>query len=166
MKFILGTIFSICVVSFFAISQIPQPGGQPGGISVTSVTGTANQVTVSPTSGAAVFSIPSTFTLPGTFSIGNCTSSAAPAVCAGNSAGSVVVAAAGTTVIVNTTAVTANSQIFVTYDSSLSTKLSVTCNATEPALYGVTARTAATSFTITATSPITNPACFSYLIVN
>jgi hypothetical protein len=96
----------------------------------------------------------------------NCSSAASPAVCAAASAGSVVVAAAATTVVVNTTAVTANSQILVFYDSALGTKLGVTCNATEPALYGVTARTAATSFTITATSPITNPACFSYLIIN
>lgn len=96
----------------------------------------------------------------------NCSSAAAPAVCATASAGSVVVAASATTVVVNTTAVTANSQIFVTYDSSLGTKLSVTCNVTEPALYGVTARTAATSFTITSTAPITNPACFSYFVLN
>jgi hypothetical protein len=32
--------------------------------------------------------------------------------------------------------------------------------------YGVTARVAATSFTITSSAPITNPACFSYFIVN
>lgn len=96
----------------------------------------------------------------------NCTSSAAPAVCGSAAAGSVVVAAAGTVVQVNTTAVTANSQIFVMYDSSLGTKLSVTCNVTEPALYGVTARTGGSSFTITSTSPTANPACFSYFIVN
>lgn len=96
----------------------------------------------------------------------NCSSAASPAVCSSASAGSIVVAAAATTVVVNTTAVTANSQIFLMYDSSLGTKLGVTCNATEPALFGVTARTAATSFTITATAPITNPACFSYFIVN
>ncbi len=96
----------------------------------------------------------------------NCSSAASPAVCASAAAGSVVVAAAGTSVVVNTTAVTANSQIFVIYDSSLGSKLSVTCNATEPALYGVTARTAATSFTISSSTPITDPACFSYFIVN
>jgi hypothetical protein len=96
----------------------------------------------------------------------NCSSAASPAVCASAAAGSVVVAAAATTVVVNTTLVTANSNIFLMYDSSLGTKLSVTCNVTEPALYGVTARTAATSFTITSTAPVTNPACFSYLIVN
>ena len=102
----------------------------------------------------------------GYFTDTNCSSSASPAVCAASAGGSVVVAAAATTVVVNTTAVTANSQIFVTYDSSLGTKLGVTCNTTEPALFGVTARTAATSFTITASAPITNPACFSYSILN
>ena len=96
----------------------------------------------------------------------NCSSSAGPAVCAAAAAGSVAVAAAASTVVVNSTAVTANSQIFVVYDSSLGTKLGVTCNTTIPALYGVTARTAATSFTLTATAPVTNPACFSYFIIN
>ena len=97
----------------------------------------------------------------------NCSSSAAPAVCAAASAGSVVIAAAGTTVTVNTSVVTANSQILLTEDSSLGTKLSVTCNTTTGRLYTVTARTAATSFVITTSAaPVTNPACLSYLIVN
>lgn len=97
----------------------------------------------------------------------NCSSSAAPAVCSSASAGSVVIAAAGTTVTVNTTAVTANSQIFIQEDSSLGTKLSVTCNTTTTRDYYVTARTAATSFQITASAaPVTNPACLSYFIVN
>lgn len=96
----------------------------------------------------------------------NCSSSAAPAVCAKAAAGSVIVASAATTVTVNTTAVTANSIILVAFDSSLGTKLGVTCNTTEPALFGVTARVAATSFTITSSSPITNPACFSFLVIN
>lgn len=96
----------------------------------------------------------------------NCSSAASPAVCGSASAGSVVIAATATSVVVNTTAVTANSQIFVMYDAGLGTKLSVTCNATEPALYGITARTAGTSFTIGASVSTTNPACFSYFIVN
>jgi hypothetical protein len=89
-----------------------------------------------------------------------------PAVCGSASAGAVVIAAAATSVVVNTSAVTANSEIFLMYDSSLGTRLSVTCNATEPALYGVTARSAGVSFTITATSPITNPSCFNFLVIN
>lgn len=97
---------------------------------------------------------------------GNCTSIAAPAVCGSSGAGSVVVAAAATTVTVNTTAVTANSQIGVQFDSSLGTKLGVTCNTT-PDAPSVTARTAGTSFVITvAAAPVTNPACYSYTIVN
>ncbi len=96
----------------------------------------------------------------------NCSSAASPAVCATASAGSVVVAAAATTVVVNTTAVTANSQIMLTYDAGLGTKLGVTCNVTEPALYGVGPRVPGTSFTITATASVTDPACFSYVIFN
>jgi hypothetical protein len=96
----------------------------------------------------------------------NCSSSASPAACGSAPAGSVVVAAGGTSVVVNTTAVTNNSQILLAFDSSLGPKIGVTCNAVEPALYGVTARTDATSFTITSSSPIGTPACFSYFIVN
>lgn len=96
----------------------------------------------------------------------NCSSSASPAICAAAPAGSAVIAASATTVVVNTTAVSASSQILITFDSSLGTKLGVTCNTTIPALYGVVARTAATSFTIQSTSPIANPACFSYMVVN
>lgn len=96
----------------------------------------------------------------------NCSSSASPAVCAAAPAGSVAVAAAATTVMVNTTAITANSQVLVTFDSSLGTKLGVTCNTT-PVQPTVSARTAATSFTITVpVAPDTNPACFSYSIIN
>jgi len=100
--------------------------------------------------------------------IGNCSSSASPAVCSSSAAGSVVVAAAATTVTVNTTAVTANSQILLTRDDSLGTKLSVTCNtATVMGEAKVSARVAGTSFTITVqTAPATNPGCFSYSIVN
>ena len=96
----------------------------------------------------------------------NCSSSASPAVCAAAPSGNVTVAAAATTKVVNTTAVTANSQILLTFDSSLGTKLGVTCNTTYVNAY-VTARTAGTSFTITvASAPTTNPACFSYTILN
>ena len=96
----------------------------------------------------------------------NCSSSAGPAVCAAAAAGSVVIPAAGTDVTVNTTAVTANSQIFAIFDQSLGTKLGVTCNSTTANPH-IGARVAGTSFTIHANvSPITNPACFSYFIIN
>lgn len=100
----------------------------------------------------------------------NCSSSAAPAVCGSAAAGSVVIAAGGTTVTVNTTAPTANSQIFLLADDTLGTKLSVTCNSTLATLIGglaVTARTAGTSFQITSgATPAVNPLCISYLIIN
>ena len=96
----------------------------------------------------------------------NCSDSAGAAACGSASAGSVVIDAGSTSVVVSTTAVTANSQIFVQYDSSLGTRLGVTCNTT-PALPAVTARTAGTSFTITVpAAPVTDPACYSYFIVN
>ncbi len=96
----------------------------------------------------------------------NCSSAASPAVCSSASAGSVVIAASSTTVVVNTTAVTANSQIILTPDSSLGTKLSVTCNTTLNPVE-VTDRTAGTSFTITSTAaPVTDPKCISYEIKN
>jgi hypothetical protein len=78
----------------------------------------------------------------------NCNSSASPAVCAAASAGSVAIANPATTLTVNTTAVTANSQIFVFEDSGLGTRLGVTCDATTGRTYTVTARSAATSFAI------------------
>jgi hypothetical protein len=100
----------------------------------------------------------------------NCLSSASPAVCGSAAAGSVALAAGGTTLVVNTSAVTANSQIFVQMDTSLGARLSVTCNADSTIanfVPVVTARTAATSFTITVTGAVTaNPACMSYFIVN
>lgn len=96
----------------------------------------------------------------------NCSSAAAPAVCGAATAGSVVIAAAASSVVVNTTRVTANSQITIQQDSSLSTRLAVTCNTTLSPPQ-VTARTAGTSFTIgTAVTPSANPACYSYTILN
>lgn len=93
--------------------------------------------------------------------------SATPADCTAAPAGSVIISAGATEVVVNTTAVTADSQIIVQEDSSLGTRLSVTCNTTIARTYAVTARTAATSFTITASAaPITNPSCLHYYIVN
>lgn len=100
----------------------------------------------------------------------NCSSSASPAVCGSAAAGSFTVAASATTEVVDTSAVTLNSQIFVQEDSSLGTKLGVTCNTGDTIAVDapkVTARSAATSFTVTVTGTVTtNPACYSYFIVN
>jgi hypothetical protein len=95
----------------------------------------------------------------------NCSSTASPALCGSAAAGSVVVAPTSPSVVVHTTAVTLNSEIILTFDSSLKTKLGVTCNTTFDQGY-ITARTPGESFTITASPPSTNPACFSYEIIN
>lgn len=95
----------------------------------------------------------------------NCANSGG--TCTAASSGAVTIAAAATTVTVATTAVTANSQIQLSEDSSLGTRLSVTCNTTLGRTYAVTSRTAATNFVITTSAaPATNPACLNYTIIN
>lgn len=91
------------------------------------------------------------------------------ATCASSASGSFSCAtnasAAANGCVVNTTAVTANSQIDVMEDSSLGTKLGVTCNTAVVSAI-VSARTAGTSFSVTPGTITTNPACFSYTITN
>lgn len=96
---------------------------------------------------------------------GQCVSAAG--TCGANMAGAVTVAAGATTVVVSTTRVGANSQIFVQEDQSLGALLSVTCNTGTLRTFYVTARTPSASFTITSSAaPVTNPACLSYILVN
>lgn len=94
-----------------------------------------------------------------------CASNASPAACGADTVGFVAVpaAVAPATLVVQTTAVTATSVIQLTFDSSLGTALSVTCNTTlsQPT---VSARTPGTSFTITMGTIAANPACISYTI--
>ncbi len=97
----------------------------------------------------------------------NCNSTASPAVCASAAAGSVAMPSGTDTLVVNTSAITANSQIFITEDSSLGSRLGITCNTTVSRTYAVSARTSGTSFTIkSSNNPVTNKACLSYMIVN
>jgi hypothetical protein len=106
--------------------------------------------------------------------IANCNSAPVPpshAACSGAATGSVAIPIGVTTLVVNTTAVTAVSQIRLQFDETL-TVAGVTCNAvaaSEGATYFVNARVPGTSFTIktSAAPPMgTNPACLSYSIVN
>lgn len=98
----------------------------------------------------------------------NCASAASPAVCGSAASGGVAVPlGANQTLVVNTTAVTANSQIHITEDESLGTRLGITCDTTLPTGAPiVTARTAGTSFTIQVPFTTTNQACISYTVVN
>ncbi len=95
-----------------------------------------------------------------------CASSAAPASCGNAAAGSVALSPSATSLLVNTTAVTANSQILLQFDSSLSSRLGVSCDANFGNLW-VSARTAGEGFTVARSGvPASNPACFSYEVVN
>ena len=98
----------------------------------------------------------------------NCSSSTG--LCGSAAAGSVTIPAGTKTIVVHTTAITANSQILVNFDESLGAKLGVQCNtatASQSAQYFISARSAGTSFTIkTDTSPKARPACLSYFVLN
>jgi hypothetical protein len=102
----------------------------------------------------------------------NCLSAASPAVCGSAAAGSVLIPTGTTSsnLTVNTTAVTANSQIIFYPDDSLGTRLGVTCNSTLATLAGgsfISARVAGASFTITFNGTIvTNGVCGTYTIIN
>lgn len=119
-----------------------------------------------PQGGGANFSTP--VQVPSLSTVTNCgVSSASPAACGTAAAGSIAAPVGATTYTVNTTAVTANSQVIIQQDTTtaLGTRLAVTCNTTAnvPLL---TAKVAATSFTFALTAPVTNPACFSYSVLN
>lgn len=121
-----------------------------------------------PTPGDVMGQAYSVYHFPVIDTIPPCISSANPAVCGSSPAGFFVIAAAAGTVVVDTTVVTANSQIGVAEDLSLGSALGVTCNtATAPGFSAPTARTPGTSFTFAVTNaPATNPDCFSYFIIN
>ena len=100
----------------------------------------------------------------------NCSSASSPAACGQASSGSFVIAAGSNSTTVITAAVTANSQILITPDASLSAKLGVACNnnpATAFAPFGITARTPGHSFTLSlAANPASAPTCYSFTIIN
>jgi hypothetical protein len=111
-------------------------------------------------------------TVPSLKTASNCSDSAGAAACGSAPSGSFVIDAGSNTTVVSTTAVTANSQIFLQIDASLGSRLSVTCNTGTGLALGaprVTARTAGTSFTAgidIVGGPVANPLCMSYWIVN
>lgn len=91
--------------------------------------------------------------------------------CLGASSGTVACATAASTgsCQVNTTAVSANSEILITQrtDTTTGTRLSVTCNTTiDTVQRNITAVTAGSSFTFNLGTIATNPECFSYVIIN
>lgn len=96
----------------------------------------------------------------------SCSSAESPASCGSSAAGSFVIPAGANSVVVYTKMVTADSQIMVTFDSSLGPKLGVPCNSTFAPPW-ISGRIAGASFTVnTGAAPTTNPACYSFEIVN
>lgn len=99
-----------------------------------------------------------------------CVSSASPATCGAAITGIIAVpTGVNPTLVVNTTAVTSNSKIFMTIDESVGTNLGVPCNSTLTTLTNpvISARTAGVSFTVQIGSTLTvNPACVTYSILN
>jgi hypothetical protein len=99
--------------------------------------------------------------------LANCSSTVAPAKCDSAPAGSLVLRAGSTSVTVNTTAVTSNSQILIMEDSTIGTKLGVSCNKHLGRTYMITSRSAGISFTVTSSfAPEEDPACLSFQILN
>jgi hypothetical protein len=99
--------------------------------------------------------------------LSNCSSAASPAKCETAPAGSFVLGVGSTTSRVNTTAVTPNSQILIIEDSSLGTKLGVSCNKTAGRTYMITDRIPGVSFTVSSSfAPADHPACLSYQLLN
>lgn len=99
----------------------------------------------------------------------NCSDPSSPSVCGASAAGSANITAGNSAVQVQTSKVTANSQIILTYDQSLGSKLGVTCNtgAASGGLY-ITARGAGAFNVGTANNlaAVTNPICFSWFLIN
>jgi hypothetical protein len=99
--------------------------------------------------------------------LSNCSSNASPARCDSAPAGSFVLGVGSIIVRVNTTAVTANSQILIIEDSSLGAKLGVSCNKTTGRTYMITDRAPGVSFTVSASlAPTEHPACLSFQLLN
>ncbi len=105
-------------------------------------------------------------TAPSYNTSGVCTSTGSPAECGSAVSGFIAVPAGTTSQLIHTTAVTPRSQIHVTFDSSVSAVLGLTCEST--GVQGiVSARSPGIGFTLTTvTSPTTGAACFSYTLFN
>ena len=96
----------------------------------------------------------------------SCQSNSSPAICTTAPAGSFIIPAGASSIVVDSTVVSASSQIFVEQDDSLGPKLGVTCYTTSNTAPRATARSAGASFTVTVAAPSGNPGCYSFWIVN
>ncbi len=126
-------------------------------------------VTMTYDPGTKLIGFPNGVSMQSVTTSSNCSSATSPARCGSAAAGSVLIPAGTDHVEVMTYVVTANSQILITPDTSLDGKLGVTCNkavATAFTPYGVTARAAGTSFTLSIDRKTDQANCYSYSIIN
>jgi hypothetical protein len=87
--------------------------------------------------------------------------------CGSAAAGWLDIPANSPSVVVYTTTVTAQSQIFLQEDVTIGDSLNVTCNTQIGRTYQITGRTPGVGFRVSASiAPVGNPACLSYHIVN
>lgn len=167
----------------FSVMAFAQTGGK-GPISILNGAGTpvpvmtlnSSNETVIKSAGNLNISLPAgkslvgaSISVPSFSTSSNCASDAAPAVCGSAAAGHFVIAASATSVTVNSTAVTANSEILIDEDQSVGTLFTpnITCNTGITSLPVVSARTAGTSFTVTISAGLsTNPVCYGFTIIN
>ena len=99
--------------------------------------------------------------------LSNCSSLTSPAHCESAPAGSFILEVGSTTAVVNTKAVTVNSQILVIEDSSLGAKLHVSCDKTVGRTYVISDRSPGKSFTVSSSlAPTSHPACLSFQLLN
>lgn len=125
-----------------------------------------------PSGGAGAFTTATANTYNTTTNCGASGSAGNPSIVACGSAavGAVAcnVASSTGTCVINTSAVTANSEIFVEEVTSESARLGITCNASPSVLPAipVASKSAGVSFTINMPTIVGNPACFDYHIVN
>lgn len=98
----------------------------------------------------------------------NCVSGSAAGntACGSASAGSIGIFPGQTSFTINTSAVTANSQILLTSDSSLSARLDENSCSASPVPATISARNPGVGFTISLGAPIHDWACFNWLVVN
>jgi hypothetical protein len=100
------------------------------------------------------------------YTASECFSSASPAVCGSSIDGFVAIPAGASSVVVDTTAVTANSNIQLTFDTTKGSQLKVTCNTTPQQPY-VSGNVPGANFTISVPANFTtNPGCIGYHIKN
>jgi len=99
--------------------------------------------------------------------LANCVSSSQPALCKSAATGSFIIPVNSVSATVLTSAVTANSQIFITEDSSLEKRLGMPCDAKGGMSFRIAERKPGQSFSVTTSQPSAQRAiCLSYGIFN